>query len=840
MEELGQAFVLAKLESEVTYRRHLDRVQYIYQVLRCLVKQYQKHRYNNHCGIKSQHWTVRNHLVVNCLLRKVTNYRGAPWLSVKESQVLLQWEFLLDLLSRNKSCNEANLDKTKITSLRYGGVYRYPTCTDSVFDKSAAFDLDTSHLLIDPNIISWKTEPRHLEAFSHLTHSPGKFRFTHENNNSSEDKNDINALSSIGKRNGHTDIFMNDLVSGLKAAISVLADPRSLLVHGLFDKVSYPGGVFRRSKLPVLPKLDEETCLDKIRHRYENLLHSFITSPTQLAYYELQESLDVQSLLVVNSLYPRSCNLHEVSHSISLRNFIKNIPSPGNGRFALSGAKCDGGKHDNFLGSDEFWFLGNCHAKVRELMFEEEIHGLSHSCEICKESEVGQPRLSQQAVLPPDNAFGLQQAAGVNNAMLPRGPRILNIIWRLSSQLGWTVDNSEGANSVFVDRQILIAANWLSMTLAFLPLLVTLFARYVQLIPATPTSYQLDGLPYHVENKMRFLTERECFYAAFILLLCYCMLGRWIERYTGRDFLRAMKEHTPVAQERSIFHQFYNRILRWGGRVWDAMCPLALQRLIFLPQWNRRNHGEWMKYVSFWRSRECKERRSTFRAIGGGSGIFFEGRDKYLNLGDDLALKKILAGIAMVLVGFSFGSPNCFLNFLTVFPCSLGLGAIMSLRSIEAGRSSVTASSIGSCIKSFSLVTIVIFGLLIGQLVGSSGGVLFLVEVAITSGSLLLGGMGAISASGMETWGTFFCLSTTAFWGYLFGRCSVMENIHTKKAGKSSMMLCISVYLVFSILLISSVGFNWETVVEIIVKRPLNENSEMPSMTKKYRPRQLP
>eukprot|EP00536_Pseudo-nitzschia_multiseries_P009518 jgi/Psemu1/288517/fgenesh1_pg.267_\ len=841
MEELGQAFVLAKLECEATHRRHLEGIRSIYRILVCLVKQHQEQR-QNHCWIEPQRWTDRNQQVVKYLHRKVMSYRGTPWLNRKESQVLLQWEFLLDVLSRSLSSVETCMEAKESCPLPYGELYRYPTCTDSVFNQNAAFDHDLSLLLIDRKMISWKSEPSNLRTFSCLAHSPGRFNLPREDYNSFEadDKPDPLSLTQRQYRKT-TDMFLDCHFAGFKAALSVFADPRSLLAHGLFDKVPYPGRVFRRCKLPVLSKLNAGRCMDKIRRRYQNTIGSFIASPTQLAYYELQESLDVQGLLIVNLLCSTACDLNVVPYPISVRNFIRNIPFPGNGRFALSAGKCDGAQRENLLDSGEFWYLKTRHSEVRELIFEGKTDFPSSSNKIRRDQKTEQRWSLQESFPPLGDGFGLQDAAGINNAILPHGPRILNILWMLSSQLGWTVDNNERTNSVYVDRRILIAAHWLSITLAFFPLLVTLLARYFQYIPATPTSYHLDGLPYNVDNKMRFLTENECLYSSVILLLFYCMLGRWVERYTGRDLLRTMKELSSVAKKRTILYQMYSRILHGGERAWDAVCPSVLQRILYQAHWNRRNLSELMKYVSFWRSRECKERRSTFGAVGGRGGIFFEERDETLKLTDDCARKKILAGITIVLVGFSFGSPHFAMNFLTVFPCSVGLGASTSLQSIEAGRSRVNQSSSGSFIESFSLVTIVMFGLLIGQLVGGSGGVLFLVEFAITSMSLLLGGMGTISASGMETWGTFFCLSTTAFWGYLFGRCSVLENILKKKAGQSSMIMCISLYIVLSLLLILSTGFNWENVVAIVVRRPLLwQPLETQSDALRHKPNGLP
>ncbi len=143
----------------------------------------------------------------------------------------------------------------------------------------------------------------------------------------------------------------------------------------------------------------------------------------------------------------------------------------------------------------------------------------------------------------------------------------------------------------------------------------------------------------------------------------------------------------------------------------------------------------------------------------------------------------------------------------------------MSLQSMETGRAGVTISETGSIVETLSLVTIVVVGFLVGQLVGSSGGVLFLAEFVVTSISLVLGGAGTISASAMESWGTFFCLAVTAFWGYLFGRVSIMEGIKQKRSGFSSIMLCFSLSVLAILWLIAMFTWKWESPVELVIKR---------------------
>jgi hypothetical protein len=662
-------------------------------------------------------------------------------------------------------------------------------------------------------MIVWKDEPNHLQSFSHLAYSPGNFSFPLEDH--------TNSNSII------TDTFMNDQIFGLKSAISVLADPRSLLTHGLYDTAPYPGSIFRRSKLPILLKLHEKICLEKIRKHCRASFSPFITSQAQLAYYDLQESLDIQGLLIVNSIYSQCCDI-QAPHPISLRNFIQNIPALGKGRFPCSSAECD----------SDVWFLEKSQGKVTEFVFEEKLHGLSYSSS--SEGISGLQNLSEQN-LQFDDAFGLQQVAGADNNILPRGHRILNVLWSFSSQLGWTVDENQNVHSVYVDRRILVATQCLSVTSMLLPLLVSLLGRNFQLIPATPTSYLLEGLPYELDDEMRFLTERECGYAGLLLVVLHCVLCRWIERYTNRDFFRTMMEYIPVRRECSLLQKFHLAIVEWSEQIWDAICPSTFQRLSFLAPRNRRNRNDLVKCISSWRSRVYGERESKIRAIAGRRGISAEERDNSINLGVSSNTNKILAGTGMMLGGFATSSPYFFLNLIAVFSCSMSLGISISLECLETGRAGFAFNSSGSIVDSLSLVTSMISGLLIGQLIGGSGGVLFLVEVVVTSMSLIMGGMGTISASGMKSWATFFCLSLVAFWGYLFGRCSVLENITKKKRGISSIMLCTSHYLVLSFLLLSLSAWHWETAVDLLIERPpINYRSGENFIMRKYDFKRLP
>jgi len=149
-----------------------------------------------------------------------------------------------------------------------------------------------------------------------------------------------------------------------------------------------------------------------------------------------------------------------------------------------------------------------------------------------------------------------------------------------------------------------------------------------------------------------------------------------------------------------------------------------------------------------------------------------------------------LTGLVVSIGSFSASSPHFFLNLLTVFSCSIALGMSMSLQSMEVGRQTKNSTGAHSTLKPLALNTIVIMSFLVGQLIGSSGGILFLAEFVVTTVSLVLGGAGTISASAMESWFCFFCLSSAAFWGYLFARVALIDGVRHKRRRPSTLVLC--------------------------------------------------
>jgi hypothetical protein len=617
-EELGQAFVLAKLECELEKHRRDGSFQRIHRVLIQLLlrhpsdelrKDDDEKKSRSNADANANLWSERHHQLCYGIHKRLVDYRGAPWLTQRQREVLLQWEAVTDQLCLQNNATTSTTKSTStsggvedygLTPWRHAGVYKHIQCTDSVF-----VDDDSPRLMVgntytntndddaDDHETLWKDEPQYLEAFAHLAHSPGRFCLGPQ-----EDPNHLQPQrhSRYGRRQRGcvTDMFMDDPVCGLQSVLCVISDPRSLMVHGIWDRVPYPGTLIRRPKLVLLPPLERVPCPVEVK------LPKLITSAKKLEYYRVQNALDLESLLLVDSWccsqQPSQCKT--LLYPISLWNYLRNIPPPGAGRFPLSTEVATDDNSDDVAAAPQ----------IQELQIEEERSFVASSVE--NEGIQLDPQEADQ------NNRNFQAAELVNQMHFPPlngrpGPRILNLLWVLSAHLGWTVDDNQGAASVYVDRRILIGAQWMSISLMTAPLFWTLIARYARWIPATPVEYPLEALPFSVETELRFLTERECGYVSMLLFFSWLFLGRWIERYTSRDFFRAMLEHMPFdeSSDLGILKRIISRVARWWQRKWDAVCPLFLQRMVFVPKWNRRSRNDLLKHVAFWRSQDQAEHR---------------------------------------------------------------------------------------------------------------------------------------------------------------------------------------------------------------------------------------
>ena len=288
------------------------------------------------------------------------------------------------------------------------------------------------------------------------------------------------------------------------------------------------------------------------------------------------------------------------------------------------------------------------------------------------------------------------------------------------------------------------------------------------------------------------------------------------------DLFRAMLEHlVPVKPNESFIRRQVDSLKLWMLRRWDAFCPLFLQRRVFSPHWNLRTRKDLIKHLAFWRTRNLAEHRAFASAESGRRDRFFgDSRDNGIDFGLDSSARKIAVGIIVVLASFCASSPHFWLNLTTVFSSSVSLGISISVQSLEKGRPQIAVTNTGSFLRELNLLTVFIFAFLVGQLVGSSGGTMFLAEFIVTSISLVLGGAGTVSASAMESWLTFFILAWTAFWGYLFGRVGLIDGILLKRRGYSTVLLSSSVAILGVFWTMVLLVGRFDSPVNLVVLRP--------------------
>lgn len=382
---------------------------------------------------------------------------------------------------------------------------------------------------------------------------------------------------------------------------------------------------------------------------------------------------------------------------------------------------------------------------------------------------------------------------------------------------------------------MMTSVQWLSNSLMIFPLLWSLFARWDLWISPYPLEYHYYGSSYAPTKQMRYLRSDECGVAAVFFTIMWLALGRYAERHICRTYDRSMVDYFGanfIEEESSSTStddaaggdkggsggrkkSLYS-FLVWCQRQWDYTCPLSLQRLLYTPHWNKRSADRIKSQIISARSNDRRESRTSFCAS--------EGRYK----GDRiLSGKQQLPGfmsrvVVCLLVGggsFSASSPHYVLNLCTIFSCSISMGLSMSLNYMEISRTPRSISVL-SKFRHMRFEVFVTMFFLVGQLVGSSGGILFLAEFVVTTIGLVLGGAATISTNAFESWICFFCLSSTAFWGYLLARVSLANGVRQTKQGCPSLLLILS-FFVFTVLWITlTLLCEWELPTTIMIVHP--------------------
>jgi hypothetical protein len=768
-EELMQAYSIADLSNTVNQKK---RRVLLRNIVRCLRLQLENEELTGHSKNLSSLFYVMTSVL--------QTGRSSERSSRRLVSVCLDLETVLDRLYAR-----IPVGGVEYIPWRKSGVYQNGHCTHSDFIGQ------TNDIGPSSDHAEWENESCSGDSFPHLSNWVSKFGIRGRADPNHVEKSLVVISSGHGKFGAgfQSDVFMDNPVSAFQAGICMISEPRTRVLHGVYDMIPYPGSIVRRPKINLdqgaVQPIDSATLL----------------SNKNLAYLWLQDGLDFRNIVKANYLgYPSACNL-SIAANFSLHNFLHNIPPPGVGRYPLSLESTVSSEKDN---------------RIIELEINARAKGVL-------------PRNEEDELRRDDTLFG-PPPLFINRADIARPPRFIQLLWLLGSQLGLTVPDVQVSCQVYIDRRLLISAQWFCISLMAAPLFCTLLARYMHYIPTEPFSFNIDDDHHSYARDMRYLRDKECGRTALLLLFLWLRIGRWGERFTGRDFFRTMAEHIVPPDQRTVrlsfFQCFYERLKARYQRRWDTLCPIFLQRYIYAPPWNLRTRNDVAKHVAYWKGRNLPEQQESFHArtiTNTENTLFGDSRDEGLHLTAMKPANKLLLGFVVAFGSFCACSPHIWLNLATVIPCSIGLGMSMSLHSLEKGSldgAVANNNNTGSMLKSFNVVTLAIFCFLAGQLVGSSGGTLFLAEFVVTSVSLLLGGAGTVSANAMESWGCFFCLSLSAFFGYLLGRVALLDGIRHRRACRSSLLLSRAIIFLFVLWFLIIFCVRWEIPLDVLVVQP--------------------
>lgn len=577
------------------------------------------------------------------------------------------------------------------------------------------------------------------------------------------------------------------------------------LVH--FRKLVHNGGLFCLGK-QLDPNHDEEEISDlflsdaasslqaaicMVRDPRPLLVHGFYTRirypgivprrPKLLFFSASEETEQLPTNMIIKSfqnrtkfLLPSVMEVGSFQCSFSLYSFLNDVPVPGTGPMLLPFPALSSIEKGQNIGFEDV---------ADDLLSE---NGISESI----------PQVPTGRLRRPRHRRG-------------RGPRIFQLLWLMGAQLGLFVIDESVPHSVFIDRRILVPAFCLSLSTAMVPLMISLFVRWAGLLPSSPVTC-FDAPPFLDLNRMQYLNQRECLQIAVILFFLWIGVLRWLERNTSRNYFRSIIDFRPPGEK-----TFFQRCrIAFEGRL-DLFLPLFLQKRIFNTGWNRKTKKRSHKHISFVRNyfAELSERLEDGRS----SQISELQSSALAKRGTATILLKVSIGIILLIGGFAGSSAHYWVNFMSIIPSSIALGMSVSVHELEEGETALPLGDSWSFLKSINLATVSIFSILLGQLTGSSGGTLFLLEVLVAMLGMLIGGAGTMSASAIESWGCFLSLSISSFWGYLLGRIALMDGIRMKRPGYSSVFL--SYAMCFCCVFWCVVWFvaKWETVTSELLER---------------------
>ena len=391
-EELGRAYILQKLlcdsyarRKEMLMRNVVTAIRQIYFVLHTSVSR------EKSVDLDLIDGTL--YILHGVLVQK----RADRSISSRQRQYLLQLECVVDELIRtvqdrldNDGDSEVSVEydnestvseatafpKEEVETVnlpkatwRNEGVYKFTTCTDSIFEQKVDLPSIETDLTLAPE---FKDELDYLDGFRYLCHSPGLYCLGQQQDPNHEDPTilpiyDIKTspfrrVFPRGKRSRNSDTFMDNHTLAFACALSMIHDPRSLLVHGIYDRVK--NTIVRR---PVLPPLifnqASPSSKDKLIEKGSTLAKKWKSQTlrkretTTFQYLDNRKTtqifsesdflrsclhyyseLDVDSLALLH-LTHKGADQDSWYRTTSLNSYQQNIPPPGVGRFSLSTVK---------------------------------------------------------------------------------------------------------------------------------------------------------------------------------------------------------------------------------------------------------------------------------------------------------------------------------------------------------------------------------------------------------------------------------------------------------------------------------------------------------------------
>lgn len=177
----------------------------------------------------------------------------------------------------------------------------------------------------------------------------------------------------------------------------------------------------------------------------------------------------------------------------------------------------------------------------------------------------------------------------------------------------------------------------------------------------------------------RYLSSYECGWFAILILLLWLSLGRHAERCINRTYERTMLDNTRAHRrdsKRSQIHIHAQPLSLWIQIIYDALCPLVIQRKVFLPEWNKHSLKTIVNDIQHTRSIDNREQRFLFHAKDdqrAGDRILPTTKPVSPSL-------KVLLCCMVGLGSFTAVSPHFIQNFCTVFFGSIGMVSYCFLR----------------------------------------------------------------------------------------------------------------------------------------------------------------